>query len=279
MKGYNIGNNLAVIKMASLHITGNIIDLKWFKHVKMANGKPDSIALLLLADIVYWYRPIEMRDEQTGLVIGYRKKFAADKLQRSYDAFAEAYGYTKDQVKDALKRLEDKALIDLDFRHPTINGQKLGNVLYIGLNVDRLAEISSPLQALKVTGSEDESQDPLPFKDDTNTETTTETTTESSQEEVVVNPLFDLFMNNVSMVTPIIADALEKAEKIYSREWVEDVIQIAGKNGAKSWNYCAAILERWKREGRAERKGKKQTAAQSGDYRKYDQGQYSEFLA
>jgi uncharacterized protein YjbJ (UPF0337 family) len=184
MKGYDIGNNTAVIKMASLHITGNIIDLKWFKHLKLDNGKPDSLGILLLGDIVYWYRPIEVRDEETGLVTGYRKKFAADKLQRSYGAFAEAYGYTKDQVKDALKRLEDAKVIDLDFRHPTVNGQKLGNVLYIGLNVDRLAEISLPLPPLNGIGSKEEIPHPPTFKDDTNTEITTETSTEITTEQL-----------------------------------------------------------------------------------------------
>jgi hypothetical protein len=111
------------------------------------------------------------------LTVGYRKKFAADKLQRSYDAFANAYGYTKDQVKDALKRLEDKNLIDLEFRHPVINDVKYGNLLFIGLNVDRLAEVSTPLSPLNPIGYEDKSTDPLTFKGDTNTETTTETTT------------------------------------------------------------------------------------------------------
>jgi DnaD/phage-associated family protein len=274
MKGYDIGNNAAVIKMASLHITGNVISLEWFKHIKMENGKPDSIALLLLADIVYWYRPIEVRDEETGLITGYRKKFAADKLQRSYDAFATAYGYTKDQVKDALKRLEDKGLIDLTFRHPTINGQKLGNVLYIGLKVDTLAKITIPLLPLNGIGSKEETTHPPAFKDDTNTETTTETTTEREEE---VNPLFLLFMNNVSMVTPIIADAIERAEKDFSTAWVDEVIRLAGKNGAKSWNYCASILDRWKREGKSERPGKKQPAAVNPE--KYATGEYAEFLA
>jgi DnaD/phage-associated family protein len=279
MRGYDIGNNATVIKMASLHITGNVIDLKWFRHLKLESGKPDSLGILLLGDIVYWYRPIEVRDEETGSITGYRKKFAADKLQRSYGAFAEAYGYTKDQVKDALGRLEDARIIDLDFRHPMIGGQKLGNVLFVGLNVDRLAEISSPLSPLNGIGYGDKSTDPLTFKDDTNTEITPETTTESSQKEAA-NPLFALFMNNVSMVTPLIADAIEKAEKDYSSEWVSESIQIAGTKGAKSWRYCETILERWKREGKSEPRanGKKVSVAASGDHSKYLESEYAEYI-
>jgi DnaD/phage-associated family protein len=273
MKGYDVDGNVAVIKMATLNITGNVININWFKHIQMESGKPDTIAIMLLSDIVYWYRPIEVRDELTGDVVEMRKKFSADKLQRSYGAFADLYGYTKEQVKEALKRLEDKGLIDLDFRHPTVNGQKLGNVLYIGLKVERLKEITTPLLALKHRGYGDESIDPISFKADTNTEITTETTTEISQEEGARNPLFSFYENKIGLLTPIMADALEKAEKVYTSKWVADAIELAAKNGARHWNYCEKVLERWKREGRAE---KKQPAAI--DRSKYLNDQYADLI-
>jgi DnaD/phage-associated family protein len=280
MKGYDIGTNAAVIKMATMQISGNVIPLSWFKHIKLPNGKPDSVGVLLLSDIVYWYRPIELRDEATGALIGYRKKFAADKLQRSYDGFADVYGYTKDQVKDALKRLEGNKLIDLDFRHPVINGVKYGNLLFIGLNADRLAEITTPLSSLKVGGSSPEIPHPPTFKDDTNTETTPETTTETSQEEEGMNPLFSFYQNKIGMITPIMADAIEKAEKVYTAKWVADAIELASEKGARHWNYCEAVLKRWKQEGRADKRpGKKQSVAQSGDHSKYTSGAYAEYLA
>jgi len=181
-KGYQIGTSNAVLRMASLNITGNVIPPDWFNYIRRQNGKPDTAAIMLLADIVYWYRPIEERDEKTGRVIGLRKKFAADKLQRDYKAFAEMYGYTKIQVRDALYCLRDMELIDLDFRHPTINGKKIGNLLYIGLNVDRLILITDTLSTLKPTGYEEITRHPLDFKVDTNTETTTEITTETTTE-------------------------------------------------------------------------------------------------
>lgn len=176
MKGYDLQNNATVMRMANVQITGNIVCLEWFKHLKLENGKTDNIAIMLLSDIVYWYRPIEIRDEQTGAVIGYRKKFAADKLQRSYDGFADLYGYTKDQARDALKRLEIKGLIDLDLRHPTIGDIKFGNLLYIGLNVDNLIKISSPLWAQNPIGYGDRNPYPMGTESHTNTETTPETT-------------------------------------------------------------------------------------------------------
>lgn len=98
------------------------------------------------------------------------------------------------------------------------------------------------------------------------------------KEEEARNPLFSLYENSLGMLTPRIADWLEEAEKIYSFEWVSEAITIAARNGAKSWNYCESILKRWKQEGKSERPGKKQTAAQSGDPNKYIKGEYAHLI-
>jgi DnaD/phage-associated family protein len=94
------------------------------------------------------------------------------------------------------------------------------------------------------------------------------------------NPLFSFYENKVGFLTPLMADAIEKAEKDYSAMWVTEAIEVAAKNGARSWNYCAAVLDRWKHEGKADRqtKGRKQTAAQSGDSSKYLEGQYADYI-
>lgn len=184
MKGYEIEKCFSVSKLIDIKITGNVIPLEWFNHIKRKKGKPHTTAIMLLADIVYWYRPIEKRDEETGKLLDYRKKFAADKLQRSYKAFADLYGYTKNQVREALSHLEKMELVDLEYRHPVINGQKFGNVLYIGLNVDNLLLITYPLSDLNHIGyqeingeaSKEIIGDPPQFKSDTNTETSTEIT-------------------------------------------------------------------------------------------------------
>jgi DnaD/phage-associated family protein len=92
------------------------------------------------------------------------------------------------------------------------------------------------------------------------------------------NPLFSFYENKIGALTPIMADAIEKAEKIYSPKWVADAIELASNNGARHWNYCEAVLRRWKQEGRAERPGKKQTVAQSGDNSKYITPEYADLL-
>jgi hypothetical protein len=74
----------AVKAMAKINISGDIIPKIWYKKLKYPSGKPYLIAIIILSDIVYWYRPTEIRDENTGSIIGYKKKFKADKLQRNY---------------------------------------------------------------------------------------------------------------------------------------------------------------------------------------------------
>lgn len=192
MKGYSIEPSSPVAQMIGLDITGNVVPLQWFKYIKGENGKPNSLAILILADVVYWYRPVEERDEITGELIAYRKKFAADLLQRGYGALAKQYDYTKDQVRDALCLLRNLGLISLDFRTVNNSGQALGNVMFIGLNVKKLKEITfvplsvkNPIGGLSVNLPIDvgkESDSPIGKESDTYTESTsTENTSETTK--------------------------------------------------------------------------------------------------
>lgn len=121
----------AVAAIGRLGFTGNVTPKIWYKRILTPSGKADFKAITLLSDILYWYRPTEIRDEATGQVIEYRKKFSADKLQRSYDKFAEGFGMTKREVREALVRLRDAGLITLEFRTVKIMGQLVANVLYV----------------------------------------------------------------------------------------------------------------------------------------------------
>lgn len=172
--------NATVDALGKLHFEGNIIPHTWFTEVKMPNGKTDAIGALILSEIVYWYRPTYFKDEHTGQLKGMKKRFKADLLQRSYDSFVEQFGFTKRQVRDACQRLEKLGVIRRDFRTIEVNGTKMGNVLFIDLNVEKLSAmtfkdrpsdvITSYLPTNNVT--------PQTLKGHTNTESTTKTTQE-----------------------------------------------------------------------------------------------------
>ena len=122
----------------------SLIPKRWFKEITYDNGKPNVVAITVLAEIVYWYRAIVLEDDDEN--IHYRKKFIADKVQKSYQTFMDEYGFSKRQVRAACHHLSDLGIIDLEFRSIIFTGGvRAHNVLYIGIYPDRLEEISEPL--------------------------------------------------------------------------------------------------------------------------------------
>ena len=178
-----------VMALKDLHLEGNIIPMEWFAHLKFDSGKPDMNAILILSDIVYWYRPVVVRDEQTGMVTGYRKKFKSDLLQKSYQHYADLFGLSKRQVSDAIIRLEERGLVKRVLRTIETPSMTLQNILFIALNVQKLAEINVCVGG--VTFYRDTPPDrkgdlprsigtPPPIERDTYTKITTKTPTETT---------------------------------------------------------------------------------------------------
>lgn len=154
MRTYTTGNDI-VDGMTAIHMTGNIIPSAWYHTVLRSNGKPHLLAIITLAEIAYWYRPQEVRDEETGQLIGYRKRFKDDLLQRSYDQLAELFGETKRSVTDAVVLLEKLGVIKRVFRTIMVNGTRYNNVLYLELIPDKLYELTYPEEVTPVTKERD----------------------------------------------------------------------------------------------------------------------------
>lgn len=125
----NIPEN--VLKLGELNLEGNVIPHNWFQTIKLKSGKPDINAIVILSEIVYWHRPMHVKDEETGSYKGMKKRFKSDLLQRSYQSFATQFGFSKRQVQDAIKRLEERGLISRVFRDIQTQGIALSNVLFI----------------------------------------------------------------------------------------------------------------------------------------------------
>lgn len=141
LDNFVVGNKI-IEKMASINITGNIIPMIWFKKILYPSGKPNLLAINILADIVYWYRPTEIRDEKTGEIIAYKKKFSADLLQRNYEQISKMFGCSKREATNAIICLENLGLIKRIFRTINDNGLIMSNVLFLELNPDKVLEIT-----------------------------------------------------------------------------------------------------------------------------------------
>lgn len=143
--------------IGELHFEGDVIPHTWYQHpllrfhadktrrgeakkgkkkLKQADddemGDANLLAINILADIIYWYRPYTVIDEASGRVIERRKKFADDKYQRSYDGWAKKYGQKHDRkVREAALWLRKRGLITIEYRDVTLtSGSILRNVTY-----------------------------------------------------------------------------------------------------------------------------------------------------
>lgn len=174
-----------------LNITGNVIPANWWHNIKLPSGQPDSTAIVLLSEIIYWYRPSEIRDELSGALIGYRRRFRGDKLQRDYQSFAEQFGFSKRAATDAIKRLRDAGLITTELRTiKNAEGRSMPNVLFVEPVPEAIENITNgtypPIQRnIPHAEAEDTQQSGGTYpalRRNTNTEITTENTTEITTE-------------------------------------------------------------------------------------------------
>lgn len=62
--------------------------------------------------------------------------------------------------------------------------------------------------------------------------------------------IYRLYEENIGPLTPLVADMLRDAEKLYRQEWIEEAIRTAVQNNVRRWNYVEAILRSWQEEGR-----------------------------
>ena len=160
--GYLTSGNQMVDDMGMMNISGNVIPQIWYSTITRENGKPYLLAITLLADITYWYRPTEVRDEQSGQVVGWRKRFKGQLLQKTYQQYADLYGESKRSVKAALDRLEELGVITKEFHDvPCENGMMLYNLMYIALNTDVLHELTYPEEYPKTAAEQSENEESM----------------------------------------------------------------------------------------------------------------------
>jgi hypothetical protein len=150
--------------ITEMHHAGNIVNPLWIRWIKEHNPdeKAESksmacTAALVLSDILYWYRASVIRDETTGAILEVKKRFKADKLQRSYDAIADQWGISKRQAQRAVYLLRDVGLITIETRTITSQGVRIPNVVFmepVPENVIKAGQISGQNRTEDVPKSE-----------------------------------------------------------------------------------------------------------------------------
>src|SRR5438132_5917989 len=109
-------------------LVGNLIPDSWFKAILDGRGLPDWLAISILADIVYWYRPSETTKHDKRVA---RKKFKWDWLQFNRGHAAQKFGVSEDAISAALSRLDKLRAIQRDYRDVTIDGRTHRHLLFV----------------------------------------------------------------------------------------------------------------------------------------------------
>jgi DnaD/phage-associated family protein len=89
--------------------------------------------------------------------------------------------------------------------------------------------------------------------------------------------IFTLYEENIGMLTPMIAEELREAEKLYPATWIKDAIREAVSLNKRNWRYIARILERWASEGRGDGTYQRDSAKRESPD-KYFRGKYGHLV-
>lgn len=80
--------------------------------------------------------------------------------------------------------------------------------------------------------------------------------------------IYELYEQNIGVITPMMAEILKDDEATYTAEWIEEAIRIAVARNVRTWKYVQAILKRWQKEGRGDEQNRRDDPQDPERYRK-----------
>ena len=198
-----------VEQMANTEIKGDLIALSWLKELSNKRGYANVYAALLLAEIVYWFRP----NTKTG-----KKKFHRHTLYLSYKDLERRLGMSKDAASAAFDYLKKKGLIEWEFS----KNKQDRNWRYVYLNVEALNAINYDIDELD--------EEELEYMQEEDENDTDDDLDNDSEEEIVVH---------ASEEEP--ADDISKSEMPFNSEHKMDDIDTV----RDQIDYCRLKRELW----------------------------------
>jgi DnaD/phage-associated family protein len=80
--------------------------------------------------------------------------------------------------------------------------------------------------------------------------------------------IFQLYEENIGVITPMLAEILKEDEKTYPAAWIKEAIEIAVTRNVRSWKYVQGILKRWHKEGHGNEQNRRDDSQDPERYRK-----------
>jgi DNA replication protein len=89
----------------------------------------------------------------------------------------------------------------------------------------------------------------------------------------VPRDIYSLYERNIGMVTQLVSEQLQEAERLYPPDWIDSAFKEAVALNKRNWRYILRILERWSIEGKDDGKFGRHFKKES-DPDKYIKGKY-----
>ena len=86
--------------------------------------------------------------------------------------------------------------------------------------------------------------------------------------------LYQLYEENIGVMTPMMAQSIGDAANEYPHEWIEEAMRYAVERNARSWRYIIKVLAGWRQEGRSH----EETGRNPEGRRRYTDGKWKKFI-
>ncbi|MGE3911129.1 MAG: DnaD domain-containing protein [Chloroflexota bacterium] len=86
--------------------------------------------------------------------------------------------------------------------------------------------------------------------------------------------IYDLYEQNIGLLTPLLAEELTEAAENYPAPWIEDAFREAVAQNKRSWRYVQRILDTWASQGRGNGGTTGRRPQPAEDASKYLEGRY-----
>jgi DNA replication protein len=90
--------------------------------------------------------------------------------------------------------------------------------------------------------------------------------------------IFELYEQNIGLLTPLLAEELLEATENYPADWIEDAFREAVAQNKRNWRYVQRILESWASRGRGTSGTTWRRPDPPEDSRKYLEGRYGRLV-
>ncbi|MEI6195659.1 MAG: hypothetical protein WCS42_15165, partial [Verrucomicrobiota bacterium] len=132
MKSKNTTGNATVDAIGQLEtkMTGPLIPYPWFTKILDQRGRPYHLAILVLAEIVGWYRPKKALSKKDNSYV-FNKRFKRDRLQLSRGNMAKKFNTDEDTITHAMNCLVKLGAIEKQSYDLVEQGRIYRNSLFV----------------------------------------------------------------------------------------------------------------------------------------------------